>query len=124
MGIALDTETGVKITVIAIREVLMDYFKDGCSQKMVEYSQVSVQPEPANVRYHFERDTENIRKRRKVLIGNAPIMRLERDPERVTLFTGILQRSPEFREIQGHIEKFMEKYLPGIELEVHNGKII
>ena len=49
-------------------------------------------------------------------------MSVKKAPDCLTFHKVVLERSPQFRQIHKDVEKFMDKYLTGVEKEVSNAK--
>lgn len=115
----MSDEIGVKATTMAIREQLMNYFKGTCVETLTEGSPVYVTSARANSRENFRylRLQDEQQNPCYVMLGDLPIMTIQKVPDRVVMSKALLTRSPQLREVYAEITDFLEKYLIGIEVE-------
>ena len=113
------TDINIQTTVMAIREELMNYFKGGCVQTMVQNSPVQFSRIEGRTRYQYEREEIRNKQPRIVNLGNAPIMTVQKSPDKVTLHAAVLNRSPQFRAIREGLEEFLDRYLIGVTVEIN-----
>ncbi len=115
----LDIET----TTVAIREAIMSYYKGTCVERMVDPNNIHIHPIEVNRRYQYEREISGIRSPSRLWIGNAPIMELWKNSNKVIYYDVVLKRSPELRIIRSKLTKFFREYLKDVKVEVQHGTI-
>lgn len=106
----------IEATVIAIRESLMSYFKDGCVESLVENSNISIIDTETRVKYRWERREHTIVSPCTLVIGNLSIANLTRKPGSLTFLKDRITRSPQLTEVYKQLQTFMGHYLPGVEV--------
>lgn len=117
---------GVEATTMAIREELMRYFKGSCVERVVENNALRL-INLADFRersYQYQRRQLETQQPMLMQLGNVPLMTLQHAPEKVTFHCLTFERSPQLREIKKEVEKFLDKYLMGIEKEESHASVI
>jgi hypothetical protein len=114
----------LEINVMAIREMLMEYFKGTCVRRVTDNHNVTLQSIQKSSNYYFERRENEIKNPVLLYVSNVPILTLSKEPETLTLHLGTLERSKELREVRIELEKFMHDYLRGVRIEVNNANSI
>lgn len=115
----LKTEDYVEAIVMNLREILMEYFKGSCVDKLISTSiikRVAVNPSNSG-QYQYQREQARRAQEQRVYIRDVPIMNIQHSPDRVTFYTEILSRSKELRDIHRDVDKFLQEYLPAVERE-------
>lgn len=107
------TNDAVQATVMAIRERLMGYYKG--TERLLPGDIVSLHTVRQQYSYHFERDHAQLADERLLLIDGLPLMNLTREPQ-VATFYATFDRSRSFRAVREGVERFMQKFLPGVEI--------
>lgn len=111
----VDDDMLVKLTVMAIREEIMQYFKGGCVEKLTQNTNVRLRRVHSDVNYNYERLEMDIHRPSRIWIGQVPIMSVESAPDKMTFHKVTLSRSKQFRRIMQELEEFASKYLQGVE---------
>lgn len=109
-------QDGVEATVMAIRENLMDYFKGNTERFSV--SNLSLERVRSSYNHHFERDHAEMINECVLKLDSIPILNVKHEPETLTFYATI-DRSRSFRAVKEGVERFMQKFLPGIAID-HN----
>lgn len=114
----LTMKDGVDVTVMAIREQLMLYFKGTCINRFSEIA-VSVERDMSDEerQYQYQRRQNNLVAKSGLYFYGSMIMRLERHPNRVTFYTNVFTRSICMVEVQERVKQFLETYLGSVELK-------
>jgi hypothetical protein len=117
MGGFVETkELGLKATTMAIREVLMEYFKGTCIERLTDNHSVRlINGISSRGEYQYIRREQENQRPMIVMLNNIPIATVQHAPEKIIFHQRVLTRSPEFREIYKELKLFMDKYLVGVE---------
>ena len=103
----LDT---VQPMVMAIREELMGYFKGGCVDRLVCNSSVEIHyTQQQRGMRRSERWQREFKRPAILLMSSTPLLGLSQEPDTVVFFTGVMHRSPQFREIESELRKFLRR---------------
>lgn len=110
---------GIEASVMAIREVVMEYFKGTCAERVTAGGRVSTYNLRINMRGrpNYERVSLQNRDITLLVMGGAPILVLERCPDTVYFHTGVFDRSKELRKVRTLLKDFFKQYMPGIVLK-------
>lgn len=102
--------------IMAIREVLMEYFKGSCVDSVVSHDDIQVIPERSCEQrsYFFLRREEENRDPTVLIMGEHRLLTMERQPAKLTLHVKNLDRNAQLRAVRAGVEDFMGKYLMGI----------
>lgn len=114
---------GIDITLLSIRETLMEYFKGSCVQKVTSNS---------NVRLNIMQISEATPQRWwrsfespcLLLLSEVPIATLGKNPDTITFHVDVVRRSPQLRQIRGRLDKFLSEYLPGVAIAERGGNVL
>lgn len=115
----------IETTVVAIREDLMSYFKGTCVDYMTDHTGLSLNNGYASS-YSFRyqrRQRENQEFKIMVLGDRVPIFGLQKAPEKIIFYTGVLNRSKELRKVHELVDEFIRQYLRGVEREEYHGSV-
>lgn len=106
-------------TIMAVREVLMDYFKGTCIRRMTTSSNVRLRRLGFSVRgvYRNERVDMELDNICVLYVGHVPIAKLGKNPARLVFLSTATKRSPQLRSLEYYVRKFAKEYLPGIEIQ-------
>lgn len=115
----LDIET----TVMALRERIVSYFNGSCVDMMVEAHNIAIHPMNAQNRYQYQRELIDVRNPSILWVGNAPIMEMWKNGNKVVYYDLVLKRSPELRIVRSKLTKFFREYLKDVKVEVKHGTI-
>lgn len=107
----------IETTTMAIREILMEYFKGTCVERLTEGVDIQLFSLPSERQYQYMRRESDNQRRMMVRLNGLPIMTIQCAPERVLFHAKVLNRSPQLREVYKGLKDFMEKYLSGIEVK-------
>ena len=114
---------GVTATVMGIRDILMQYFKDGGMVVQANNLWADTCYRYGNRRY--ERFLHDVTKPMNVFIhdqdNSHTLLTMQHSPDSITLHLGVLDRSKAMRGVKEGIEKFMAKYLRGVEVNTDTG---
>lgn len=113
MGIDNDT----KLTIMNIRERLMEYYKGTCVENMTVSGNVVVLKDYRlmGTQHLYERQLLELENKHVMLIGRTKIFTLTNHPKKL-VFYSCLDRSPQLREVKKEVEQFMHDYLGGVEV--------
>lgn len=119
-----DTDN-VAVTVMALREVLMEYFKGSCVQKMTKNSNVRLYDINQSTRgmTRAERWRLSFKQPSILLLDNVPLATLGKEPDTVTIHSSVTDRSKQLREIEEGLQKFLRTYLPGVRVVKRKGSV-
>jgi hypothetical protein len=118
---AKSDEIGVEATTMAIRELLMEYFKGTCVDRMTANNNIRLVSVSTTRAYQYQRRQAEYQQPKAVTIGGIPIMNVQKSPEKVVFNTRLLNRSPQLSEVYKNLKVFMDNYLGGVEVK-HNRK--
>jgi hypothetical protein len=111
----LDNDT--MLTIMNIRERLMEYYKGTCVEHMTVSGNIAVIKDynllPSQ--HLYERQLLELENKRVMLIGRTKIFTLTNHPKKI-VFYSCLDRSPQLREVKKEIEQFMHDFLGGVEV--------
>lgn len=109
-------ENGVDLdaSVMAIRELLMEYYKGACIQRLMENNNIHLRNVSFQARFNYERREHRNKKPQQIVIGNVPIAQLEHEPDSIVFYSKVLNRSPQMRYVYKELKKFMSTYLPAV----------
>ena len=114
----------LEITFLAVREELMQYFKDYCFDKLIARTNVSVRRTEGMYGHAYERrESENTRPS-VLYIGDVPIASLKREPDSIIINRCIMNRSKELKAIMHKIDEFLNEFLRGVRKEYNDDAII
>lgn len=114
----------IDATVMAIREQLIGYFKNGCIRNVITHSNIvpSSDDNPGGRRY--QRHTAQLKNKMTYYFRHGgdyhPFCSTERQPDLITLHLGVLDRSVTMRAIRDGIEECLHKYLRGVHVATDN----
>lgn len=110
------TNDNLEMTIMALREALMRYFKGNCLENFtrggVRLREIAVQP----AAHRYQRDQQAARKFTYLCLGDVRLALLSEQPSNITLSKSILYRSPQLIEVRKELLKFMQKYLRGVKI--------
>lgn len=109
-------QLGIETTTMAIRELLMEYFKGTCVERFTEGTRVEMVSAPGDNRYQYQRVEYQQKRPRLITIGGLPIIRVERAPDAVQFKAKVLKRSPQLRAVYKGIGEFFDNYLSGVKI--------
>lgn len=120
---------GTEATVMAIREYLMSYFKDGYTCYISERTNVTlhgnVHFDPERRTRNFERQVANLQVPRLLKIGNNTIMELQKKPDIIKMYNRTFNRSDEMKAIREGVDNFLNKFLKGVTVtNLQKGSIV
>lgn len=108
----------INITLIAIRELLMEYFKGDCIERVTD---------GGNVMIHFEqghgragRWYASFKRPGYLMLSDVVLARLGQEPDTIE-FQRVMARSPQLKAIHKGVNKFLKNYLPGVEVGYKKG---
>ena len=107
----------IDATVMLIRELLMEYFKGTCIERMTTVNNVYVESVRQGGQYNYQRREARNRDVRQLYISGIPILEMQHNDDTITLFTKVLRRSPEFKAVEQGILKFLNTYLLGVKVK-------
>lgn len=109
-------------TAMAIREIVMEYFKGDCIQKLVDnpYLEVKTVNPPQRGTYYFERRQRENEQSKMVLLAGSPLFTMKKLPDKVTFHEVVMMRSPQMRELSRLLVDFLDEYLPAVERSYHD----
>jgi hypothetical protein len=113
----------IETTVMAIREVLMTYFKGSCVEFVTNSGDIYLSEKVMPRNYNYQRDIARLLDCRRLYIKGLPIMEVHKNENTVIYYDSILKRSPELRRIRKLLTKFIRAYLVSVKLEVKYGTI-
>jgi len=114
-------DIGIQTIVMAIREELMSYFKGTCVQRLTTGSNVRMSTVGEHMEnYQYVRRQAQNEQAQILWVGTAPILTVKQAPDRIIFHLTVLNRSPQMREINKGVQKFIEQFLIGIEKEYEN----
>ncbi len=114
----LDIDIGIEVTVVALREKIMGYFKGTCVESFVDSSYITMFDTSQATRGYYADRREALNQRKTiVLLSGVPLFTLQHYPEKVTFHTLVLRRSPELSQVEKELKKFFKEYLAGVEIE-------
>lgn len=113
---------GYVLTMLAIREYLMNYFKESCIESVVSSTNVRLHDAPVNHQYQYQRELRNINNPSFLKIDNVPIALLSKTPDVITLHEHVLERSRALRRVREGILSVMKDYLKGVKVVWDNPK--
>jgi hypothetical protein len=122
---ATEQADGVTVTVMALRELLMQYFKGSCVQEMTTNSNARLYELGQNQRglSRAERWRLSLKRPSILLLDNVPILSVGQEPDTVTMHVTVLNRSPQLKQVRKSLEKFLATYLPGVNVEESKGSV-
>lgn len=114
---------GIKHTVMAIREEMMEYFKGTCVSRLVDNAgiytdSISLQ---SNLRrpYLYQRQNHEQDNPRRLYFGATALGEMHHNADTVSFYPAVMNRSPEFTAIHEQVNAFFSKYLQGVKLELN-----
>lgn len=118
-----DPAVNIESAIMAIREVLMEYFK-GTSVLTVTTGGPYLDPIGYDDRgFQYERHERERKHVCMLMLGKVPLLRVEKCQDAVTFNSHLLQRSPQLRAVQKGVEKFLKTYLVGVEIKYNEGGV-
>lgn len=119
----LAVDIGIEITVMALRERIMDYFKGNCVESFVTCHEISMfnLSEQISSNYYYARREARNQQKTLLLLAGVPLLTLQHYPEQATFHIKVLRRSPELRQVEQELRQFFKQYLSGVEI-VDNAK--
>lgn len=112
-----------KLTLMAIREELMVYFKGDCIERLVESDSVRILENgysDSTRPYFFERRERELQNSSTLRLKGVAIAQLGHNPERLVFETDTMKRSPQLRKLRTEMEQFMGLYLGGVKIGESN----
>jgi hypothetical protein len=116
-------QIALESTVMAIREHLMEYFKGTCVERMTTNTNVAMQGIEGNAQYQYERIIHNNQNPKLLKIGQVPIAKVHKASDTIVIFTSVLDRSRQLRQVRRMLEEFMDDYLAGVIKEYSDANI-
>ena len=113
----------IETTVMAIREVLMTYFKGSCVESVTNRGDICLNEMVVPRNYNYQRDLAQLMDYRRLYIKGVAIMEVHKNENTVIYYDSILKRSPELRKVRKLLTKFIRTYLVSVKLEVKYGTI-
>lgn len=112
---SIDTDT--KLTIMNIRERIMEYFKGTCVENMTVSGNVALVKDYriSSSQHQYERLNLASENRHVMLIGQTKVFTLTQAPKKV-VFYSCLDRSPQLRQVKEEITAFMHDFLGGVEV--------
>lgn len=112
---SIDNDT--KLTIMNIRERLMDYFKGTCVERMTASGNVMLVKDYriSSEQHQYVRLAIQDENKHIMVIGHTKIFTLTNAPKKI-VFYSCLDRSPQLREVKKEIEQFMHDFLGGVEV--------
>jgi len=111
-------------TVMAIREVLMEYYKSSCVERLTTSSDVYLSELPSERRrgrtYNYEQWEAQQHNKRLLSLSGVPLFTLQHNPEEMTMHMLSLNRSKQLQAVRAGVEEFMVKYLSGVQIKRNN----
>lgn len=117
-------EEDIQSTIMAIREVLMTYYKGSCVENLVNSHNVSLHSVADSGGYYYQRLDRDIKQPSVLVLADVTIARLGKSPDKIILYSSVLKRSKEFRMIQENMITFLQRFLKNVEIERKEGAII
>lgn len=114
-------DMGLQATVMAIREEMMNYFKGTCVDRVTANRNVRLTRLPSDrLPYQYQRLELERKRITGLYVADTLLFTLQLEPDRV-LFGKELDRSPQLREVKKAVDKFMERYLAGVNRDYYDG---
>lgn len=115
----------IGVTTIAIREVLMEYFKETCIQRMTKGGNVNLHELSTNRRglNREERWRMSFKRPCLLLLDEVPLATLGKDPDTLIIHSDVMNRSPQLKKVQTGMEKFMKTFLSEVKLRYRKGGV-
>jgi len=105
-------------TIMAIREVLMEYYKSSCVERLTTNSDLYLSELPRERRrgrtYQFEQWEAQQHNKRLLSLSGVPLFTVQHSPEEMTMHMMSLNRSKQLQAVRAGVEDFMVKYLSGV----------
>lgn len=122
---ATDTSDGVAITVVAIREKLMEYFKGSCVKSVTKDSNVRLMELNIGARGLSRAERWRLGYKRPMLlfIDNVPLATLGQEPDIITFHSSVMGRSKQLKDVHTHLKEFLTTYLPGVTVDEREGSV-
>lgn len=125
-NLSLDNETQQQITVMALRERIMEFFKGDCVKRLTDNNNIRVvrtrDHEPRG-QFQYQRRVAESKNATMVFIGEAPLFTMELLPDTLTFHVGVATRSKELRFIYNELTIFMGRYLAGVDIKLNKGSV-
>lgn len=124
MGTNVDADS-IEITMMGIREALMNYFKGTCIDYVTNQAGINLvsgYSSSYNFRYE-QRQRENQRFSILLLGDTVPIFAVQKAPDKIIYYTDVLNRSKQLRQAHQMIDEFMRRYLGAVEREEQHGSV-
>ena len=114
----IEKETQKRTMVqLALREVLMRYYKGVSPDPLVKFQQgVSLHDMPCDSQFQYQRQLRDLRKHQVLTVADIPIAELLKNPSEFKVVVD-KDRSPIMQEFVGGITVFLAEYLPGVEVK-------
>lgn len=113
-----DVEQDIMLVTLAIREILMGYFKGFAGSDIAGHSAVTFHhSDRGRGQHQYERELAQLRNQALIFIGDAMVMDIGKGPN-TAVINPVMGRSPEFRAIKVNIIKFFQDYLPNVSFHV------
>jgi hypothetical protein len=117
------SDIAIESTIMAIREVLMEYFKGTCVQRMTD-SQVFLAVPSTYAEYQYQRIELQNKQPRNLMLSGFSLLEVSKLPDTVTLNVKVFDRSPQLREVYAGVKEFLDKYLVGVEVVFNERGVI
>lgn len=116
---------GVAKIVMHSREEMMSYFKGTCvdrvvrnssTQRLIQFQGFALSGR-SNRNYYYERREQEIANPKRLYVFDTGFLEVRHEPDTVTFYPGVANRSPEFQAIHRQLKDFFGKYLQGVILQ-------
>lgn len=111
------TDDSILATTMAIREQLMEYFKGTCVERFTDGSNVFLRELGGSSRYQYQRENTMRTRPCELMLGDLPLLKVQKMPDKVIFYEKILTRSPQLQAVYQELQTFLDKYLGAIEVE-------
>jgi hypothetical protein len=109
-------ELGVEATTMAIRELLMFYFKGTCVENLTDKGNLYMIAIPARADYNYQRREYKNQNPQMLVINEIPLLSVQKAPEKIVFNQRVFNRSPQLSEVYKGLKDFTDKYLAGVEV--------
>lgn len=110
-------DNSTRLTIMAIREILMQYFKGTCVEIMTSSANVQLIRDWSNqgTSHQYERLANEANNKCVLRCGGVKLFTLSSTPKKI-VFYSCLDRSPQLREVKKEIAEFMHDFLGAVDV--------
>ncbi len=117
MGTKYEQPSDVRIdyTVMALREYLMEYFKEMRIDHFVNRGYIDITDVNERVRYRYEREQMARNGKKKYSLRGIELFTVQKEPMKITYCRATTKLDPAFKYLIEEVDSFMKEYLKVVE---------